>query len=200
MPSGTPPPACTPAMEDMDLIRAYRERQQALCFQLLYDRYAGRVYSKAITMLHKESEAEDATQEIFTKVFLNLGKFEGQSKFSTWVYSITYNLCIDKIRRGKRSRDLFASEEAADAPDPVEEVPDEALLSMQLDELRYVLGELTEAERTLLLMKYKDGVKIKAIANLLGKNESAVKMQLKRTKEKAKRIHERRYATIATRL
>ncbi|CAH0998718.1 ECF RNA polymerase sigma factor SigW [Neolewinella maritima] len=181
-------------MEDMDIIRAYRERKHALCFRLLYERYASRIYSKAITMLHKQSEAEDATQEIFTKVFLSLDKFEGQSKFSTWVYSITYNFCIDKIRKDKRSRALFA-DEVAEPPDTIEEVPDEALMHMQLNELRYVLSQLTPPERTLLLMKYKDGVKIKALADLLGKNESAVKMQLKRTKEKAKRIHDRQFTT-----
>ncbi len=180
-------------MEDMDIVLAYRKHQHATCFQLLYDRYAGKVYSKAVTMLHKESEAEDATQEIFTKIFLSLGKFEGQAKFSTWVYSITYNLCIDKIRRTKRSRELFATE-LEDPPDKIEEVPDEALMTMQISELRYVLSKLTEAERTLLLMKYKDGVKIKTIASLLGKTESAVKMQLKRIKEKAKRIHDLQFA------
>jgi RNA polymerase sigma-70 factor (ECF subfamily) len=180
-------------MEDMDIVLAYRQRRHARCFQLLYDRYAGRIYSKAITMLHKESEAEDATQEIFTRVFLNLGKFEGQSKFSTWVYSITYNHCIDKIRKGKKAHDLFASE-IADPPDTVEEVSDEALTSMQLTELKYVLGELSEGDRTLLLMKYKDGMKVREIASLLGKSESAIKMQLKRVKEKAKRIHERQFA------
>ncbi len=183
-------------MEDMDIVQAYRAHQHATCFQLLYDRYAGKVFSKAMTMLHRESEAEDAVQEIFTKIFTSLGKFEGHSKFSTWVYSITYNLCIDKIRRGKRSRELFATE-MDDPPDTAEEVPDEALLTMQVSELRYVLGQLTEAERTLLLMKYKDGVKVRAIAQLLGKNESAVKMQLKRIKEKAKRIHDKQFATIS---
>lgn len=183
-------------MEDMDIVVAYRRHQHATCFRLLYERYAGKVYSKAMTMLHKPNEAEDATQEIFTKIFLSLGKFEGQAKFSTWVYSITYNLCIDKIRRGKRSRELFAKE-VDEPPDLVEEVPDEALMSMQLSELRYVLSELSDDERTLLLMKYKDGVKIKAIANLLGKSESAVKMQLKRVKEKAKRIHDKRFSTVA---
>ncbi len=182
-------------MEDMDIVQAYRAHQHATCFQILYDRYAGKVYSKALTMLHKQSEAEDATQEIFTKVFLSLGRFEGQSKFSTWVYSITYNLCIDKIRKSKRNRDLFATE-LDDPPDKAEEVPDEALLTMQVHELRYVLSQLTEGERTLLLMKYKDGVKVKAIADLLGKNESAVKMQLKRIKEKAKRIHDKRFASL----
>ena len=182
-------------MEDLDIVLAYRRHQHATCFRILYERYAGKVYSKAVTMLHKPSEAEDATQEIFTKIFLSLGKFEGQAKFSTWVYSITYNLCIDKIRRGKRSRELFAAE-IEDPPDRVEEVSDEALMSMQVNELRYVLSQLSEAERTLLLMKYKDGVKIKTIADLLGKTESAVKMQLKRVKEKAKKIHDQRFASV----
>jgi RNA polymerase sigma-70 factor (ECF subfamily) len=194
MASGASRQGCDPSMEDLDIVLAYRQRRHASCFQLLYDRYAARIYSKAITMLHKESEAEDATQEIFTRVFLNLGKFEGQSKFSTWVYSITYNHCIDKIRRGKKARDLFASE-LDDPPDRAEEVPDEALMHMQLNELKYVLSQLSEGDRTLLLMKYKDGVKIRVIADLLGKSESAVKMQLKRVKEKAKRIHTSRFTT-----
>jgi RNA polymerase sigma-70 factor (ECF subfamily) len=184
-------------MEDMDIVLAYRQQRHASCFQLLYDRYAGRIYSKAITMLHKESEAEDATQEIFTRVFLNLGKFEGQAKFSTWVYSITYNHCIDRIRRGKKARELFAAE-LDDPPDRVEEVDDEALTSLHLNELRYVLAQLSEGDRTLLLMKYKEGIKIKTIASLLGKSESAVKMQLKRVKEKAKRIHESRFAATSS--
>lgn len=180
-------------MEDLEIIQAYRERRHATCFRLLYDRYAAKIYSKAVTMLKKESEAEDATQEIFTKIFLNLGKFQGQSKFSTWVYSITYNFCIDRIRKGKKSRELFATE-IENPPDSAEEVPDEALMHLQLNELRHVLSLLPDADRTLLLMKYKDGVKIKAIAELLGKNESAIKMQLKRAKEKAKRIHEQEFA------
>lgn len=185
---------CDASMEDSDIIAAYRQHRHTTCFQLLYDRYATRVYSKAITMLQTPGEAEDATQEIFTKVFLSLGSFEGQSKFSTWVYSITYNLCIDKIRKAKKSRELFTNE-VESPPDPVEEVPDEAITNLQLSELRYVLSQLSDAERTLLLMKYKDGVKIKDIAKLFDKSESAVKMQLKRTKEKAKRIHERRHAS-----
>ena len=154
------------------------------------------VYSKAVTMLHEADEAEDATQEIFTKVFLNLGKFEGQSKFSTWLYSIAYNLCVDRIRKRKRDRTLLT--DVADSPD-VAEVPDETLMEMQLSELRYVLGQLTPDERTLLLLKYKDGVRISAIAHLLNASESAIKMRLKRTKAKAQRIHAQKFAAAGIR-
>lgn len=185
---------CISSMEDLAIIEAYRARKHATCFRLLHDRYAGKIYSKAITMLRDEDEAEDATQEIFTKIFLNLHKFQGQSQFSTWVYSVTYNFCIDRIRKRKRSRDLFA-DEVENPPDAAEEVPDEALLHMQVSELRYVLSQLPEGDRTILLMKYKDGVKIKDIATLTGRNESAIKMQIKRAKEKAKRIHQKKFTS-----
>ena len=196
MPAARPSGPCTPEMEDLDIIVAYRDRRNAECFRLLYDRYAGKIYGKALTMLRKEAAAKDATQEIFTKVFLNLDKFQGQSKFSTWVYSVTYNFCIDLIRKEKRSRDLFA-EEVENPPDhEAAEVPDQELLSMQVAELRAVLRELKDSDRRLLLMKYKDGVKIRDIAALFGKNESAIKMQLKRAKEKAKRKHQELYARV----
>jgi len=177
-------------MEDLAIIQAYRDRRNGTCFQLLHDRYASKIYGKALTMLKEEATAKDATQEIFTKIFLSLGKFEGQSKFSTWVYSVTYNYCIDIIRKTKRSRDLFADEVENPPDHEAEEVSDEALMTIKVNELRVVLREISEADRSLLLLKYKDGVKIKDIAVMLAKNESAVKMQIKRAKEKAKRKHE----------
>lgn len=186
---------CQPEMEDIAIIEAYRNRRHSTCFRLLHDRYAAKIYSKAITMLRDPDEAQDATQEIFTKIFLSLGKFQGQSKFSTWVYSITYNFCIDKIRKEKRSRELFTSEVDTPPDLEAEEDNDEALLHMQVNELRKVLAAMSEADRTLLLLKYKDGVKIKDIAKLFNKNESAIKMQLKRAKEKAKRIHQKSVKT-----
>lgn len=190
--------SCQPEMDDMAIITAYREKRHGTCFRLLHDRYAGKIYGKALTMLKKETDAKDATQEIFTKIFLSLSKFQGQSKFSTWVYSVTYNYCIDLIRKEKRSRDIFA-EEVENPPDlEAPEVDDQELTGMKVNELRVVLREISETDRTLLLLKYKDGVKIKDIARMVGKNESAIKMQLKRAKEKAKRKHQELYASKTT--
>jgi RNA polymerase sigma-70 factor (ECF subfamily) len=186
---------CHPEMEDLAIITAYQERRNATCFRLLHDRYSAKIYGKALTMLKKEASAKDATQEIFTKIFLSLGKFQGQSKFSTWVYSVTYNYCIDLIRKEKRSRDLFA-DEVENPPDlQAEDVPDATLTSMKVNELRHVLRAISETDRRLLLLKYKDGIKIKEIAKMYNKNESAIKMQLKRAKEKAKRKHGELFAS-----
>ena len=95
-------PPCDRSYEDVKIINTYLRLQAAACFKILYDRYAGKIFGKALTMLGDEKIAEDATQEIFTKIFLNLGKFSGKSKFSTWVNSVTYNFCIDYIRKNKK--------------------------------------------------------------------------------------------------
>jgi len=73
-------------------------------------------------------------------------------------------------------------------------VPDAALTTMKVNELRHVLRNISDTDRTLLLLKYKDGIKIREIAKMYDKNESAIKMQLKRAKEKAKRKHEELFA------
>ena len=90
---------CNQQMKDSEVVHNYLETQASRCFSLLYSRYAPKIFSKCITMLRDEALAQDATQEIFMKIFLNLAKFGEKAKFSTWVYSITYNYCIDYIRR-----------------------------------------------------------------------------------------------------
>ena len=173
-------------MKDIEVIHIYLATQAALCFGLLYDRYSAKVYSKCISLLKDESLAQDATQEIFMKIFLNLAKFGEKSKFSTWIYSITYNYCIDFIRRKKKEKNLF-SDEMENAPDIVDEVPDKALLEMEVFKLKTVLNDIPTGDRAVLLMKYQDEMSIKEIASILDKSESAVKMKIKRAKAKAQK-------------
>lgn len=181
---------CDPAQSDDQIVMSYVKYQIALCFRILYDRYAGKIYGKALTMLKDDMQAEDATQEILTKVFLNMDKFAGRSKFSTWVYSVTYNYCIDSIRKGKKAKSIFA-DELENPPDLVDEdALDEALLAMEVDQLKQVLAALPEGDRSVLLMKYQDDMSIIEISNVIQKNDSAVKMQIKRAKEKARKIYE----------
>ena len=139
-------------------------------------------------MLKNEAQAQDATQEIFTKIFLNLSKFSERSKFSTWVYSITYNFCIDYIRKKKKEKKLF-SDELEDPPDIIEEVSDESILEMEVKKLGVVLNTIPTGDRAVLLMKYQDELSIKEIAEILDKTESAIKMKIKRAKHKAQKVY-----------
>ncbi len=155
---------------------------------MLYKRYSNKIFSKCISLLKDEGLAKDATQEIFVKLFLNMSKFGEKSKFSTWVYSITYNFCIDYLRRKKKERKLF-SDEIENAPDVLEEVPDNELLEMEVGRLKRVLQEIPTGDKAILLMKYQDDMSIKDIAGVLDKSESAIKMKIKRAKHKAQRVY-----------
>jgi len=179
---------CDRTMKDLEVIHSYLEYQASQCFDLLYERYSRKIYAKCISLLKNEAQAKDATQEIFLKVFLNLSRFGEKSRFSTWVYSITYNYCIDSLRRRKKKMALF-SDEMENAPDLAEEeVSDKILLEMEIGKLKAVMEEIPPGDKAILLMKYQDGMSIREIAGILDKTESAVKMKIKRAKAKAQRV------------
>jgi RNA polymerase sigma-70 factor (ECF subfamily) len=178
--------------QDTDIIRKYLATKETRYFTALYQRYVGKVYGKCISLLKEEHLARDAAQDIFMKIFLNLGQFAEQAKFSTWVYAITYNYCIDLIRKKKKTGDIF-SDEMERLPDLVDEVQDEALLAMRSDRLRVILEKIPVGDKAILLMKYQDDLQIKEIADMLDKTESAIKMKLKRAKHKAQMVYDELY-------
>ena len=178
---------------DTKLIKLYLETQESRYFDRLYNKYATKVYSRCLSLLKDPGLAQDAAQEIFLKIFLNLSKFSERSQFSTWVYSITYNYCIDVIRRRKKQANIF-SDEMEKAPDLAEEVPDQELLEMEVKRLKVVLDKIPVGDKAVLLMKYQDELQIKEIASILDKTESAVKMKIKRAKHKAQSVYKSLYA------
>ncbi len=176
---------CKKGMPDLELIRNFLKSRANPCFDIIYEKYAAKVYSKCIALLKDEAMAKDATQEIFMKVFLNLSKFGERAQFSTWLYSITYNYCIDFLRKKNRRGNIFSDdmERAPDVED--DEVSDKVLLEMKVDHLRKVLEMIPPDDKYVLLMKYQEDLSIKEIADVLEKSESAIKMKIKRAKAKA---------------
>lgn len=146
-------------------------------------------------MLGDEALARDAVQDIFIKVFLNLSRFSEQSSFSTWLYSITYNFCIDLIRKKKKVTVILSDDVGRIGDEPEVEVPDSILLEMKHDRLEKVLARMPEGDRIILLMKYMDDMSIKDIADFFQKTESAIKMQIMRAKMKAQAIYDELYAS-----
>jgi len=175
-------------MTDSEIVKHYLETQDANYFSLLYKRYSNKIYSKCISLLKDEAMAHDATQDVFMKIFLNLAKFSERSKFSTWVYSITYNYCIDFIRKKKKEKNIF-SDELENAPEQVEDVSDNELLEIEVSRLKVVLQNIPIGDKAILLMKYQEEMSIKEIAEALDKSESAIKMKIKRAKHKAQKVY-----------
>jgi RNA polymerase sigma-70 factor (ECF subfamily) len=179
---------------DTELIALYLQKQDSTYFTQLYRRYAGKVFAKCISMLGDEGLARDATQEIFIKILLNLSKFTEQSSFSTWVYSITYNYCIDLIRKKKKIPMLYTEDVGKISKETEVEIPDSVLLEMKQERLGKVLDKLPPGDKAILMMKYIDDLQIKDIGEVLGKTESAIKMQIMRAKQKAQVIYDDMYA------
>jgi len=166
-------------VSDEELVKSYLETQESRYFDKL-------------SLLKNEALAQDATQDIFLKIFLNLSKFGGKSKFSTWIYSITYNYCIDLIRKAKKEKNIF-SEDIENAPDLAEEVPDSALLEIEVKKLKVILEKIPVGDKAVLLMKYQDDMSIKEISETLDKSESAIKMKIKRAKHKVQKVYKENY-------
>ncbi|MBL7825643.1 MAG: sigma-70 family RNA polymerase sigma factor, partial [Saprospiraceae bacterium] len=150
----------------------------------------GKVFGKCYTMLSDEGMARDATQDIFIKVLLNLSKFTEQSSFSTWVYSITYNFCIDIIRKKKKNLLIFSEDVGRISSETEVELPDSVILEMETKRLERVMELIPPGDKAILVMKYIDDMQIKEIADVLQKTESAIKMQIMRAKAKAQSIYE----------
>jgi len=173
---------------DEDLVKLYLETQNVAYFNLIYKRYSGKIFGKCLSLLKTESEAEDATQDVMMKILMNMAKFSGKSRFSTWIYSITYNYCIDFLRRKKKEKNIF-SDGIENAAEPIEDVPDKELLEMEVARLKVVLNHIPTGDKAVLLMKYQDDMSIKEIAEILNKSESAIKMKIKRAKHKAQKTY-----------
>jgi RNA polymerase sigma-70 factor (ECF subfamily) len=88
-------------MGDSELIRAAIDGDER-AFSVLVRRHADAVYGHALRFFRDTSAAEDATQEVFLKVFRSLATFDQRSSFSTWLYRVTRNVCLDMVRRTAR--------------------------------------------------------------------------------------------------
>ena len=174
---------------DQELVDLYLASRGERYFAELYRRYSARVYGKCLTMLNDAHEAHDAVQEVFERVLLRLGNFEAKASFSTWLFAITNNHCIDRLRRRKRSK---LSSEPVDDYDLSMEEPEEDWLEVQSPAaIRYILAELSEIDRAALVLMYMDELPVKDIAVTLNLKESATKMRLKRARDRARKIYDR---------
>ena len=174
---------------DKELVRKIVDKKDTLLFGELYDRYAQLVYNKCLGFSKSEKEAEDLTQDVFLMLFVKLGSYKEISKFSTWLYSFTYNFCVNYVNRDKERKINDNSVKFEHNEEVPVEVTDELLLQMQVDKLKKALELIPPEEKSLLLLKYQDGASIKQLEEVLEIKSSAVKMRLKRAKARVTEIY-----------
>ncbi len=171
---------------DEELVRLYVETQRNTYFERLYERYCDKVYRKCLSFTKDPVRAEDLTHDIFMKLVVKLSSFREQAKFSTWLYSITYNYCTDQLRSHQLRREVYVD----DNWERLDVESDDGLsdmAEMEALQLERALKQLAPEEQTMLLMKYQDDISIRDIAAINGLTESAVKMRLKRSRDKLRK-------------
>jgi RNA polymerase sigma-70 factor (ECF subfamily) len=169
-------------LTDEELVQQINETKNDLLFGVLYDRYSNIVYNKCYGFTKTKAEAKDLAQDVFVKLYQKSSTFQGKSKFSTWMYSLTYNMCVDyvnkKVIKTVSSNDM----ELEDLNTLQEETEDYSLFQMRENLLKLALEVIAPEDKMILLLKYQDDFSIKDIMDILEINESAVKMRLKRAK------------------
>lgn len=169
---------------DEDLVKGIVSSNDTLLFEILYDRYAMLVYNKCFGFAKDEDEAKDLTQDVFLKLFVKLASFKGTSKFSTWLYSFTYNHCVNYVTRNTAKKFEKQAVDYKDIENLSDVENDDSFLDMKVDKLKIALELISPEEKMILLLKYQDFLSIKELVGVLGIGESAVKMRLKRAKDK----------------
>lgn len=182
-------------LSDEELVEEIVHSQNSRLVEVLYERYADKVYRRCISFVKEASIAEDLTHDIFIKVYLNLGRFKQKSKFSTWLYSITYNFCVDYVRKKQKDNVVDMEDKEGEIAGRDIDTADD-LDHIALDRLTELLEQLKPEDKLILLMKYRDDMSIKDIQTAFDISESAVKMRVKRAKEKLKSLYCEMYEEI----
>lgn len=185
------------AISDGEAIRRVRAGERD-AFRVLVDRYQGRAYRLALRVLRDEEEARDAVQEAFLKAYGALDRFEGRSRFYTWLYRLVMNQCLDRRRRDRSDRHVPFEEggaaEGEAAPDDPPEVlgvrfaPAAEAMGKELRRhLAAAIDTLPEAARATLLLREVEGLSYAEIAEALAIPKGTVMSRLHYARRQVKR-------------
>lgn len=172
------PNAIAQALEDERVIisRAQQGDQQA--FYQLYQQYHRKVYAICWRMLADKDSAEDVCQEVFVQLWQKIANFRGESKFSTWLHSVTNNIVLGHLRKHKNWLQRIFSIEDQTMADILVEMPD----SVELTELDKHIARLPERARLVFVLFAVEGYRHEEIANMLDMAVGTSKAQYHRAR------------------
>lgn len=159
-------------------------------FDTIVDGYRDALHHLAFNLLNHELEAEDAVQETFLRVFQHVSEYDNQFNFTTWVYRIATNVCIDRLRRRKFTSSLDASVSRSDGtvghgwydciPCNVPSPEEETIREETCIEVREALLSLPQMYRTILILRYIQELSLREISEILSVPLTTVKTRIHR--------------------
>jgi RNA polymerase sigma-70 factor (ECF subfamily) len=179
------------------LIRAVQHGDQD-AFEQLVRAYDQSVLRLAVNLLRSTEDARDVYQEAFLRVYRNIHTFRFDCSFHTWLYRIVTNICLDHLRKRKVRREESAVVDTVDGPvdrmDSFEQEgahadPERSLWTSQLGgRINAALNDLTPRERMVFELRHYQGLRLRAIGEMLGTSEEAAKNCLFRATQKMRGV------------
>ena len=176
-------------LRETELLNKISSDREAVVEEII-ERYGDKILRLCFVQLGNIEEAEDATQEIFLKVFKSIKKYNGDSSIYTWIYKITINTCFDILKKRNRLR-------YDDISLYINFIKDEKdtemiiLKNLTSKSIRVALMKIPEKYRVLLYMFYFEELKISEISTILNEKENTIKTRLKRGKAALRRVIEK---------
>lgn len=174
-------------MEEKDLIERINSGEKEL-FRYIINEHSNFVYSICLNILRNPEDARDVSQETFYKAYKALKRYDGtKSKFSTWLYKIAYNKCIDYIRKKNNFLNLKSYLIQKDSKFEYQKHQFDNEIVSEL------IAELNEKDSALITLYYLKELSIKEISFVLDDNENNIKVRLHRIRKELKSIANIKY-------
>lgn len=166
---------------DGQLIEACRQGDRD-AYRALFELYKDRVYSIALHYTGNDPQARDVSQQVFLKLLTRIDQYDGTAAFSTWLYRIVANACIDAQRRSKHL--VFVSDDEGstlpDAPDPHPSTEEQLLAHVDESAVRAAVRSLAPKLRMAVLLRYYEELSYEEMAVALGVSKGTVASRLNR--------------------
>lgn len=177
-------------MDERALIdRAVKGDAQA--FSELMAAHESRMYAVALRMCAHREDAQDCLQEAMLRVYRSISGFKGQSSFSTWVYRITMNTCLDELRRSKRRKYTSLDERIEAGWSPADDMDTPEHHAMRVEQRRAIeraIALLPEDMRAAVVLRDIQSCPYDEIADILGTNVGTIKSRISRGRARLREI------------
>jgi RNA polymerase sigma-70 factor (ECF subfamily) len=166
-------------------------------FEKLISSYQKKVFNIAFGMMHNHDDAYDISQEVFIRVFKSIRKFKGQSSFSTWLYRITTNACLDELRKRKNNKNIISIDQEIQLEDgevfrQIEDDGPTPELVAERNELREIIKEaiskLSDEHKEVIVLRDIQGFSYDDIADIIKCPQGTVKSRINRARRMLKEI------------
>lgn len=165
-------------------------------FEQLIENYQTKVFNIALRIIGNYDDANDLAQEVFLRVYKSIKSFKGESSFSTWIYKITKNVCLDEIRKRRNKNVISLDEEiklnSGEVTRQVEssdDTPDVALEKSEMKDLiNKAISELSDEHRVVIVLRDIQGFSYEEIAKIIDCPEGTVKSRINRARKALKKI------------